>query len=100
MATGPTQINNLIDKSFLLQASTYNMSGKILIGSGHVPTPWTVTVAKFGLTSPQGWGILLYHYCFLITILLMNITTVTAAAAVGWTEIRREYRLEDQMERQ
>lgn len=30
----------------------------------------------------------------------MNITTVTAAAAVGWTEIRREYRLEDQMERQ
>lgn len=65
------------------------MSGKILTDLGHVPTPWTVTVAEVGLTNPWGLGLLLYYYCFLITIIFINITTA-AAATIGWTKIENE----------
>lgn len=73
---------------------------RILIGLGRIPTPWSTTVAKVGLTYPWEWGILLYHYCFLVTIIFINIPTNAAAATIRWAGMERELRIEDELERQ
>lgn len=41
----------------------------------------SITVAKVGLTDSWGWGILLYHCCFIITIIFIDIAAAAAAAA-------------------